>query len=100
VGEQRVFETVEKKLDKFDKDIQFLVSHAKDTETDPALLLARAGMFPAKGLGYALIGGRFYVFPRNPEAENELIKSGLRKEALSPVISAYVVNGPNPPGIQ
>jgi hypothetical protein len=89
-GDQHAFDEIDKKFDSVNAKLDLVVGRAKEAETDPATLLARAGMSPSKGFGFAYVGGTFYIFPQTRDAENQLIKTGYHKEAISPVISGYV----------
>jgi hypothetical protein len=37
------------------------------------------------------VKGSIVVFPKTPEAEGKLVKSGYRKQEITPVISGYVL---------
>ncbi len=90
---EKSFQDINQKLDALGKQIDLLVGRAKDSETDPNTLFARAGLSQNREFSFAVVEGKYYVFPKSTDAENRLINDGFHKEAITPVFSGYVRGG-------
>lgn len=89
-SQESEFRRLNKKIDVENANIVAISGRLKDRESDPAALMAKAGMVVEPDVTIVSVAGLPMTFPKNKEAEQRLKRYGYIRQEISPVISAYI----------
>ena len=92
------FDAVDKKLDliqkttqKIQTDMMAVRARLTDAETNPADILRLAGLIVSDWYFAARVDDTIYVFPRNKQAERQLVAGGLLATKIRPYLTGFKV---------
>lgn len=99
----RRFDALDKRMDSFDtkldavlKRVEGIDTRMAQNETDPARLLAQAGLRPASEFTGLRIGERLFVRPKSEQAQKDLASMGLQRETITPTTFGYLLGRLDP----
>ena len=73
------------------KEMRTISEQLADKERDPLMLLEKMGIATQDSFVSASIDGKVYLFPKNENGHQLLLKSGFIAKDLSPVIRGFEV---------